>query len=126
MPQYEDCAFAELPQEFKIKLCNSLAVAAVEDIIGTDSSEIWTLLGEEEPEDYDYDSDEHTDVIERATNSVSSELLSTLSANFEIFVEKIEEQDGLDSFWTCFLEKDQTDDIDEFMSLLQEVLEEIG
>jgi len=67
-----------------------------------------------------------TDIIEKATNLVSADLLNTLSSDITQFLEKIEEQDGLDSFWTCFLEEDQKDDLAQFADLLQEVLEEIG
>lgn len=109
-----------------MKICGSLAVAAVEDIIGTDQSEVWTALRQEEPESHEYEANEYTDIIEKSTNLVSSEFLNTLSSDIAQNLAKREEQDGLDSFWMCFLEKDQIDDLDQFTDLLKEVLEEIG
>ena len=34
-------------------------------VFETDESEALTVLGEDEPDNYDYESDEHTEVIER-------------------------------------------------------------
>ena len=59
--------FENLDYEIKEAICNSIAVAGIESVIGTDQSEVWTVLGEDEPDNYDYESDEHTEVIERAT-----------------------------------------------------------
>ena len=57
--------FENLEDEIKEAICNSIAVAGIESVIGTDESEVWTVLGEDEPDNYDYESDEHTEVIER-------------------------------------------------------------
>ena len=53
--------------ELKESLCNHLAVAGVENVISTDATEIWTLLDLPEPENYDYEADSHTDIIEKAS-----------------------------------------------------------
>ena len=73
----DDTFFEDLGNDFKEALCGAMAVAGIEDVIGTDIREVWTVLGEEEPDGYDYDADEHTDVIERATNFLADELLGT-------------------------------------------------
>jgi len=116
----------ELSDEFKEALCNSLAVAGIEDVIGRDPSEVWTVLGEDQPSGYNYDSDEHTDIIEKAGNLLSNELLESLAEGIDIFEEKINENRGYISFWELFLELDQTDDIDEFNEALYNILEEIS
>ena len=124
----EKCSYdlEELSDEFKEALCNSLAVAGIEDVIGRDPSEVWTVLGEDQPSGYNYDSDEHTDIIEKAGNLLSNELLESLAKGIDIFEEKINENRGYISFWELFLELDQTDDIDEFNEALQNILEEIA
>ena len=116
----------ELSDEFKEALCNSLAVAGIEDVIGRDPSEVWTVLGEDQPSGYDNESDEHTDIIEKAGNLLSNELLESLAEGIDIFEEKINENRGYISFWELFLELDQTDDIDEFNEALYNILEEIS
>ena len=116
----------KLSDEFKEALCNSLAVAGIEDVIGRDPSEVWTVLGEDQPSGYNYESDEHTDIIEKAGNLLSNELLESLAEGIDIFEEKINENRGYISFWELFLELDQTDDIDEFNEALYNILEEIA
>ena len=118
--------FENLRDDLKEALCNSMAVAGIENVIGTDQSEVWTVLGEAEPDEYDYEADEHTEVIERATNFLANELLESLNSGFQTFIEQVELNDGYDSFWMNFCQLEQTNDIDEFNDGLQNVLEVIG
>ena len=118
--------FENLEDEIKEAICNSLAVAGIESVIGTDKTEVWTVLGEDEPDNYDYESDEHSEVIERATQFLSNELLENLNDGFQSFMEQIELNDGYNSFWMKFCDLEQTSDIDELNDGLQNVLEEIG
>ena len=118
--------FENLEDEIKEAICNSLAVAGIESVIGTDETEVWTVLGEDEPDNYDYESDEHSEVIERATQFLSNELLENLNDGFQSFLEQIELNDGCDNFWINFCDLEITSDIDELNDGLQNVLEEIG
>ena len=118
--------FENLGDEIKEAICNSLAVAGIESVIGTDETEVWTVLGEDEPDNYDYESDEHSEVIERATQFLSNELLENLNDGFQSFLEQIELNDGYDNFWINFCDLEITSDIDELNDGLQNVLEEIG
>ena len=65
--------------ELKESLCNHLAVAGVENVISTDATEIWTLLDLPEPENYDYEADSHTDIIEKATTQISKDLINKIN-----------------------------------------------
>ena len=48
-------------------------------VFETDESEAWTVLGKDEPDNYDYESDEHTEVIERAMSYCS--LISSIHSS---------------------------------------------
>ena len=122
---YLEVDLGALAPDFKEALSNSFAVAAIEDVIGIDQSEVWTVLGEQEPNDYDYDADEHSNVIEKATAVIATELLEALSGGTADFLEKIDENDGLDKCWTQFKYQTPVDSIDAFNELLQFVLEQL-
>tara|TARA_Y100000589_G_scaffold297305_1_gene305016 strand:- start:1334 stop:1741 length:408 start_codon:yes stop_codon:yes gene_type:complete len=122
----DDTFFEDLGNDFKEALCGATAVAGIEDVIGSDMREVWTVLGEEEPDGYDYDADEHTDVIERATNFLADELLESLNKSFSAFCKQILLNDGYETFWVNFGLLEVTSDIEEFNEGLQKVLEEIG
>ena len=115
-----------LNDEFKESLCNNLAVAGIENIISTDQSEIWTLLDQQEPENYNYELDAHTDVIEKATTQISEDLFKRINIGFEPFIELVEINDGCNSFWNQFSLLPLTlisRSIDEFNDLMQNILE---
>ena len=82
-----------MKNEIKESLCNHLAVAGIENVISTDATEIWTLLDIPEPDNYDYESDSHTDIIEKATTKLSTDLINKINVGFEPFIEFVEEND---------------------------------
>ena len=115
-----------LADDFKEALCNSMAIAGIENVMGTDQSEVWTVLGEEEPDGYDYEADEHTDVIERATNFLANELRESLDITYGSFIDQLQLNDAYGTFWMHFCDLKQTNDIDKFNDGLQNILEKIG
>ena len=117
--------FKKLGDDFKEALCSSIAVAGIENIIGKSESDVWLILGENEPEGYDYESEKHYEVIERATNLLSNTLLKSLNDDFKFFKKQIEGTLGCDSFWLNFCDFQQTNDINEFNEILQNILEEV-
>ena len=90
-----------MKNELKESLCNHLAVAGVENVISSDVTEIWTLLGLPEPDNYDYESDSHTDIIEKATSQISKDLINKINLGFEPFIEFVE-NDGFHAFGINF------------------------
>ena len=119
-------AFMNLNDELKKSLCNHLAVAGVENVISTDETEIWTLLDQSEPANYDYESASHTDFIEKASSQIGLDLITKLNLGFEPFIEFINENDGLYAFWSQFSLLPLTflpSGIDEFNDLMQKILE---
>ena len=115
-----------LNDELKKSLCNHLAVAGVENVISTDETEIWTLLDQSEPANYDYESASHTDFIEKASSQIGLDLITKLNLGFEPFIEFINENDGLLAFWSQFSLLPLTflpSGIDEFNDLMQKILE---
>ena len=118
--------FMSLNDELKKSLCNHLAVAGVENVISTDETEIWTLLDQSEPANYDYESASHTDFIEKASSQIGLDLITKLNLGFEPFIEFINENDGLHAFWSQFSLLPLTflpSGIDEFNDLMQKILE---
>ena len=83
------------------------------------------ILEEDEPEGYDYESEKHYEVIERATNLLSNTLLKSLNDDFKFFKKQIGGTLGCDSFWLNFCDFQQTNDINEFNEILQNILEEV-
>ena len=117
-----------MKNELKESLCNHLAVAGVENVISSDVTEIWTLLGLPEPDNYDYESDSHTDIIEKATSHISKDLINKINVGFEPFIEYVEENDGFHAFWNQFSLLPLIllpTAIDEFNDLMQKILEGI-
>ena len=115
-----------MKNELKESLCNHLAVAGVENVISTDETEIWTLLDQPEPEDYNYEADSHTEIIEKATTQISTNLINRINIGFEPFIEFVEENDGFHAFWNQFSLLPITilpSAIDEFNDLMQKILE---
>lgn len=105
---------------------NSLAVAGVEDVIGRDQSEVWTLLGEDEPQGYDYGDDSHTEIIERATGMLAQELGDAFHSDYEKFDTLIHSNDGYLMFWEKLMHEDIDIDIDSFSEALDRILEDIS
>ena len=117
-----------MKNELKESLCNHLAVAGVENVISKDATEIWTLLDLPEPENYDYDADAHTDIIEKATTQISKDLINKINIGFETFIEFVEENDGFHAFWNQFSLLPLIilpTKINEFNDLMQKILEGI-
>ena len=115
-----------MKKEFKESLCNHIAVAGVENVISKDNTEIWTLLGQSEPSNYNYESDSHTDIIEKATTKLSLDLINKINLGFDPFIKFVEENDGFYAFWTQFSLLPIVllpSNIDEFNVLLQKILE---
>ena len=115
-----------LNNELKESLCNHLAVAGVENVISTDATEIWTLLDLPKPENYDYEADAHTDIVEKATSQISKDLINKIKIGFEPFIEFVEENDGFHAFWNQFSLLPLIllpTKIDEFNDLMQKILE---
>ena len=106
-----------MKNEIKESLCNHLAVAG---------AEIWTLLDLQAPDNYDYESDSHTDTIEKATTKLSTDLINKINVGFEPFIEFVEENDGFHEFWNQFSLLPLIllpTKIDEFNDLMQKILE---
>ena len=117
-----------MKNELKESLCNHLAVAGVENVISKDATEIWTLLDLPEPENYDYNADAHTDIIEKATTQISKDLINKINIGFETFIEFVEENDGFHAFWNQFSLLPLIilpTKINEFNDLMQKILEGI-
>ena len=115
-----------MKNELKESLCNHLAVAGVENVISTDATEIWTLLDLPEPENYNYEADSHTDIIEKATTQISKDLINKINIGFKPFIEFVEENDGFHEFWNQFSLLPLIllpTKIDEFNNLMQKILE---
>ena len=115
-----------MKNELKESLCNHLAVAGVENVISTDATEIWTLLDLPEPENYNYEADSHTDIIEKATTQISKDLISKINIGFKPFIEFVEENDGFHAFWNQFSLLPLVllpTKINEFNDLMQKILE---
>ena len=117
-----------MKNELKESLCIHLAVAGVENVISKDATEIWTLLDLPEPENYDYNADAHTDIIEKATTQISKDLINKINIGFETFIEFVEENDGFHAFWNQFSLLPLIilpTKINEFNDLMQKILEGI-
>ena len=115
-----------MKNEIKESLCNHLAVAGIENVISTDATEIWTLLDLPKPDNYNYESDSHTDIIEKATTKLSTDLINKINVGFEPFIEFVEENDGFRAFWNQFSLLPLIllpTKIDEFNDLMQKILE---
>ena len=113
------------PEQLEL-LFNALAVAGIEDVVSRDQSEVWTLLGEDEPDDYDYNTDSHSEIIERATGTLAQDLDEAYQISYESFDSKIQENRGYWKFWQRLSGEEFGRDIDSFSEALDRVLEDIS
>lgn len=107
-------------------LFNALAVAGVEDVVSRDQTEVWTLLGEDEPQDYDYTADSHSETIERATSILAQELGEAFQSSHERFDSMVQVNRGCLRFWEKLADEDIDVDIDSFSEALDRILEDIS
>lgn len=107
-------------------LFNSLAVVGVEGVVSKDQSEVWTILGEDEPQDYDYNADSHSETIERATSMLAQELGAAFQSSHEQFDSMVQGNKGYLRFWEILADEDIDVDIDSFSEALDRILEDIS
>ena len=115
-----------LGRDYLDLLFNALAVAGVEDVISRDQSEVWSLLGENEPQEYDYFADSHSEIIERATILLSQELDEAFQSSHEQFDSLLQDNRGYLRFWEKFADEEINVDIDSFSEALDQILEDIS
>lgn len=123
---FSEKLIGSLESDYLELLFGALAIAGVEDVVNRDQSEVWTLLGESEPDNYDYGADSHTEVMEKATATLADNLGEAYQLSHEAFDSMIQENKGYYRFWQKFSEEDLDGDIDSFSDLLDRILEDIS
>ena len=124
--EYTLDVLSNLPQGCSELLCDNLAVAGIEDVISRDQAEVWTILGQLEPDEYDYEEDSHTETVEKAPSILAAELRAGLESSHTEFEYLIHLNRGYLSFWNLLLDAEIPSTLDEYSDALQRILEEIS